>query len=154
MTKIVFQGKEYDSLADMPAQVRHNYFKAKAGYDVSEQEPESKTNMMPSGMEDMPDEVRDIYERVRGKLDAKPTSMKSSPVDDLPRTEDLYRRSAPAGMQNQPSDEIVYKPSPPLIQPPPPIIESDHTLRRLLVLLGLVLLLVGVAVFFIIGQGV
>jgi len=98
--------------------------------------------MMPGGMEKMPDEVREIYERVRGKLDAKP--IKASPIDELPKTEDLYRRSAPAGMQNQPSDEIVYKPSPPIIDPPPPIIESDHTLRRLVIGLAIALLLLGI----------
>ena len=151
MTKIVFQGKEYNSLADMPAKTRHDYFKFKAGYDISEKEPENKPGMMPAGMEDMPDEVREIYERVRGKLDAKP--IKTSPVDDLPKTEDLYRRSAPERMQNRPSDEIVYKPSPPLIEPPAPIIESDHTLRRLLIILGLGLMLIGVVVFFFLGQG-
>ena len=147
MTKIVFQGKEYNSLADMPAKTRHNYFKAKAGYDITEQEPQKNT-MMPSGMENMPDEVKEIYERVRGKLDAKP--IKATPVDALPTTEDLYRRSAPAGMQNQPSDEIVYKPSPPIIQPPPPLVESDHALRRLAVGLAVAALLLGIflAVYF------
>jgi len=149
MTKIVFQGKEYDSLADMPAKTRHDYFKFKAGYDISEKEPENKTDTMPSGLKDMPSDVREIYERVRGNLDAKP--IKASPIDELPRTEDLYRRSAPAGMQNQPSDEIVYKPSPPIIEPPPPIVESDHTLRRLLVWLGLALLLAGVALMLYFG---
>jgi len=97
----------------------------------------------------MPDEVREIYERVRGDLDAKP--IKASPIDELPKTEDLYRRSAPAGMQNQPSDEIVYKPSPPIIEPPPPIVESDHTLRRLFVFLALALVAVGVALMFYFG---
>jgi hypothetical protein len=149
MTKIVFQGKEYSSLADMPAKIRHDYFKSKAGYDISEAEPEMNSGAMPAGMEDMPDEVREIYERVRGKLDAKP--IKSSPIDELPKTEDLYRRSAPEGMQNRPSDEIVYKPSPPLIEPPPPVIESDHTLRRLLIWLGLILLLVGAALMLYFG---
>jgi hypothetical protein len=144
MSKIVFQGKEYNSIAEMPAKVRHDYFKYKAGYDISEKEPENKSGMVPTGMEELPDEVREIYERVRGKLDAKP--LKSSPIDELPKTEDLYRRSAPAGMQNLPSDEIVYKPSPPLIEPPDSIIESDHTLRRLLILLGLSLVAIGLAV--------
>lgn len=150
MTKIVFQGKEYDSLADMPAKTRHDYFKFKAGYDVSEEKSETKSDMMPSGMENMPDEVREIYERVRGKLDAKP--IKTSPIDELPKTEDLYRRSAPAGMKNLPSDEIVYKPSPPLIEPPPPIVESDHTLRRLLIFLGLALALMGGILMFYFGS--
>ena len=149
MTKIAFQGKTYDSLADMPAKTRHDYFKFKAGYDISEKEPEKKSDMMPSGMENMPDEVREIYERVRGNLDAKP--IKTSPIDELPKTEDLYRRSAPEGMRNQPSDEIVYKPSPPIIQPPPPIIESDHTLRRLFAFLALALVAIGVALMFYFG---
>jgi len=150
MTKIVFQGKTYESLADMPAKTRHDYFKFKAGYDISENEPDKKSDMLPSGMENMPDEVREIYERVRGNLDAKP--IKASPIDELPKTEDLYRRSAPAGMKNQPSDEIVYKPSPPIIEPPPPIVESDHTLRRLFIYLGLALAAVGVALMFYFGS--
>jgi len=141
MTKIVFQGKEYNSLADMPAKTRHDYFKFKAGYDILEKEPEKTTDMKQGGMENMPDEVREIYERVRGKLDAKP--LKTSPIGELPKTEDLYRRFA--GAHNQSSDEMVYKPSPPIIEPPPPIFESDHTLRRLFVWLGLALLLAGVA---------
>jgi hypothetical protein len=149
MTKIIFQGKEYNSLADMPAKTRHDYFKFKAGYDIPEDKPEKKTDMTPRGMENMPDEVREIYERVRGKLDAKP--IKASPIDELPKTEDLYRRSAPDGMKNQPSDEIVYKPSPPIIDPPPPIVESDHTLRRLLIFLGLALAAAGVVLMFYFG---
>jgi len=148
MPKIVFQGKEYNSLADMPAKTRHDYFKFKAGYDISEKEPENKPDIMPSGMENMPEEVREIYQRVRGKLDANP--IRTSPIDELPKTEDLYRRSAPAGMQNRPSDEILYKPSPPIIDPPPPIIESDHTLRRLFIGLAVALLMFGIvlAMFF------
>jgi hypothetical protein len=141
MSKIKFRGMEYNSLADMPAKVRHDYFKTRAGYDVSEEKPKSKEDMMPAGLENMPAEVREIYERVRGDLDAKP--IKTSPIDELPKTEDLYRRSAPAGMQNQPSDEVVYKPSPPIIKPPPPIVESDHTLRRLAIGLLLVVLVLG-----------
>jgi len=144
MPKIVYKGKEYQSLADMPAKTRHNYFKSRAGYDVSEETSETRDNVLPKGMENMPPEVREIYERVRGDLDAKP--IKGSPIDELPKTEDLYRRSAPDGMQNMPSDEIVYKPSPPIIDPPPPLVESDHTLRRLLVSVGIALLLIGIAV--------
>ena len=132
----------------MPAKVRHDYFKSRAGYDVTEEKTQGKEDMMPTGMENMPDEVREIYERVRGNLDAKP--IKTSPIDELPKTEDLYRRSAPAGMQNLPSDEVVYKPSPPIIKPPPPIVESDHTLRRLLLGLAVLLLMLGVvlAIYF------
>jgi hypothetical protein len=148
MSKIKFRGIEYNNLADMPAKVRHDYFKTRAGYDLTEEKPKSNEGMMPAGLENMPDEVREIYERVRGDLDAKPIT--TSPVDELPKTEDLYRRSAPAGMQNLPSDEIVYKPSPPIIEPPPPIVESDYTLQRLLIGLAVVLLILGIvlAIYF------
>lgn len=141
MAKITFRGKEYSSLADMPAKERHDYFKARAGYDVTE-EPKNKTDAMPKGLEDMPAEVRTIYEHVRGKVGTK--SIKASPVDELPTTEELYRRSAPTMMRNQPSDESVYKPSPPIIAPPPPIIESDHTMRRLILGLAVAILIVGI----------
>lgn len=148
MPRIKFRGREYNSLADMPAQVRHDYFKSRAGYDVEEEEAKRKPGAMPSGLENMPDEVREIYERVRGDLDAKP--IKTSPVDELPSTEELYRRSAPSGMHNQPSDEVVYKPSPPIIEPPPPIVESDHTLRRLVLGLAFAVIAIGVvlAIYF------
>lgn len=145
MPKIVFQGKEYDNIADMPAKARHDYFKSKAGYDIPEEEPEKKVGEIPDGMDGLPKEVREIYERVRGELDAKPTSTKASPIDSLPKTEDLYRRSAPDGMRDMPSDEIIYKPSPPIIEPPPPIIESDHAMRRFLIGLAIALLLLGIA---------
>jgi hypothetical protein len=128
----------------MPAKIRHDYFKARAGYDVSEDEATSEAGMIPKGLENMPDEVREIYERVRGEVGTNP--IKASPVDQLPRTEDLYRRSAPAGMQNQPSDEIVYKPSPPIIEPPPPIVESDDSMRRLAIGLLFVALAIGIVV--------
>jgi hypothetical protein len=144
MPKIRFKGKEYSSVADMPAKIRHDYFKARAGYDVSEDEATSEAGMIPKGLENMPDEVREIYERVRGEVGTNP--IKASPVDQLPRTEDLYRRSAPAGMQNQPSDEIVYKPSPPIIEPPPPIVESDDSMRRLAIGLLFVALAIGIVV--------
>ena len=62
MPKIKFRGKEYNSLVDMPAKVRHDYFKARAGYVVSEEEAKGKAGTMPSGLENMPDEVREIKE--------------------------------------------------------------------------------------------
>jgi hypothetical protein len=143
MSTIVFKGKKYNSLADMPAKTRHEYFKAKAGYDILEEEEPKDTGMLPKGMENMPGEVREIYERVRNNLDAQPIN--TSPIDELPKTEDLYRRSAPDGMRDMPSDEILYKPSAPIIEPPPPIIESDHTMRRLAIAVVVTLLLLGIA---------
>jgi len=145
MPKIVYKGKEYQSLADMPAKTRHDYFKAKAGYEVTEEDKDkANADVLPKGLENMPPDVREIYERVRGDLDAKP--IKASPIDELPRTEDLYRRSAPDAMKDMPSDEVMYKPSPPIIEPPPPIVQSDHTLRRLLIAVGIAVLLIGIAV--------
>ena len=144
MPKIKFKGKEYNSLIEMPAKVRHDYFKARAGYDVSEEESLDKTDTMAGIVQNMSDDVRDIYERARDKVEAGP--VQSSPVDQLPRAEDLYRNSAPPEMQNQPSDEVIYKPSPPIIQPPSPIVESDHTLRKLAIWLVIGVLLLGILV--------
>jgi len=144
MPKITFRGKEYNSLADMPAKVRHDYFKARAGYDVTEEESKSQADKLPGGMENVSGEVREIYNRVRGKLDAKP--IKTSPMDDLPTTEDLYRRSAPEGMQDQPSDEVIYTPSSPIIEPSPPIIESNRSTRGLVLGLLMAALAIGIVV--------
>jgi hypothetical protein len=49
-------------------------------------------------------------------------------------------------MRDQPSDESMYKPSAPIIEPPPPIVESDHTTRRLFIALLMVALAIGIAV--------
>lgn len=148
MPKIKFKGKEYDRLIDMPAKVRHDYFKARAGYDVSEEESLDKANTMAGIVQNMSDDVREIYERARHQVEARPVTRR--PVDELPRAADLYRNSAPDEMQNQPSDEVIYKPSPPIIEPPSPIIESDHTLRKLAIWLVIGALLAGifVAIYF------
>lgn len=146
MTKIVFQGKEYDSLADMPAKTRHNYFKVKAGYVIPETESKDNSGMMLGSMENLPDDVRDIYERVRSEFDVKPIGTKGSQIDKLPKTEDLFRRSAPENLRNTFSNESIYK------TPPPPVIESDYTLRRLLVWLALILFLAGVIFMLYMGS--
>jgi hypothetical protein len=54
-------------------------------------------------------------------------------------------------MQDKPSDEVIYQPSPPLIEPPPPIVEPDQTLGRLAVGLAVVILLVGIILFVYLG---
>jgi len=97
----------------------------------------------------MPHEVREMYQRAREKVDEKP--VQSSPVDELPRTEDLYRRSAPENMQDKPSDEVIYQPSPPLIEPAPPIIEPDQTLGSLAIGLAVAVLLAGIVLFIFFG---
>jgi hypothetical protein len=148
MAKITFRGQKYNSLADMPAKVRHDYLKAQAGYEVPE-EPKDKPSRMPVGIENMSDEVRGIYERALNKVDAKPLDTRQ--INELPKAESLYRKSAPPDMQNRSSDEVVYQPSAPIIESPSPVIEPDHMMRRLVIALAVGAILLGIFLVFYFG---
>jgi hypothetical protein len=58
-----------------------------------------------------------------GKIDKKLAS--DRPLEELPRTEDIYRQSAPENMKDLPSDESIYRPSAPLIDPAKSAIEPE-----------------------------
>ena len=109
MPKITFRGKTYNSEFEMPEEVRRAY----QDYVL---ENEVRTKSL-TDIVDMPDEVKAIYERAMGKVEQKPIS--SQPLRDLPKTDDLYRQSAPEGMKHLPSDESMYHPSDPVIDPEP-----------------------------------
>ena len=71
----------------------------------------------------MSPEVKAIYERALGKVEDKlPSSQQSK---NLPKTEDIYRQSAPDDMKHLPSDESIYRPSQPLIDPGKSAIEPE-----------------------------
>ncbi|NJC98266.1 MAG: hypothetical protein FIB03_18355 [Anaerolineae bacterium] len=93
----------------------------------------------------MSDEIREIYERALGNVEEKSAS--SRPLSELPKTEDIYRQSAPAHMRDLPSDESVYRKSKPLAPPPHPAIEPENDLRRLALTLFVVIVLSAGALF-------
>jgi hypothetical protein len=119
MPKIEFRGKTYNNEFEMPPDVRQAYNR--------EKEHRSEKNKIGTksltDIVDMSPEVQAIYERALGKVEEKLAS--SRPSNELPKTEDIYRQSAPDDMKHLPSDESIYRPSEPLIDPTKSVIEPE-----------------------------
>jgi hypothetical protein len=145
MPKIEFRGKIYNSEFEMPAEERQAYNREK-----DRRAAKSQTGTKPlTEIVDMSPEVRAIYERALGNIEEKLGS--SQPTKDLPRTEDLYRQSAPEDMRHLPSDESIYRPAPPLIDPNQSTIEPEPSLQMNRFLSSILwALLLAAAVFIII----
>lgn len=114
-------------------------------YQIEKVRPTIDTSKSLTDFVKMSDELRDIYERAQGKVEKR--SAPSQPLKDLPKTEDIYRQSAPPNMKNLPSDESVYRPAAPLTSPSKPAIEPDNGVRRLAMTLFVIILLSGLAFF-------
>lgn len=142
MPRIEFRGKMYNSEFEMPSDIRQAYNK--------EKERKNKTGSKSlTEVVDMSPEVKAIYERALGKIDEKLAA--SRPLDDLPKTEDIYRQSAPDDMKDLPSDESIYRPSEPLIQSTKPAIEPVPGLGMNRIVANLIwVLIVAAVIFFII----
>jgi hypothetical protein len=122
MPNIEFQGKTYNNEFEMPPDVRQAYEKEKErSNDKNETSAKSLTDVV-----EMSPQLKEIYERAQGKVEEKPVS--SRPLDELPKTEDIYRQSAPDDMKHLPSDESIYRPSEPLIDPMKSTIEPESGL--------------------------
>ena len=122
MSKIVFRGKTYNSEFEMPVDVYQAYQEEKR-QEGSAKENGTVANPL-TDVVDMSPEIKEIYERAVSHVEEKPTS--SRPLRDLPKTEDIYRQSAPDDMKHLPSDESLYQPSRPIIDPVPSTIEPDQ----------------------------
>jgi len=119
MPKIEFRGKTYNNEFEMPPDVRQAYNREKEGRtEKNKIGTKSLTDIV-----DMSPEVQAIYERALGKVEAKLAS--SRPSNELPKTEGIYRQSAPEDMKHLPSDESIYRPSEPLIDPTKSVIEPE-----------------------------
>ena len=118
MARIDFRGKTYRTEFEMPPDVREAYRREK------ERQTGQNTASKPlTDIVDMSPEVKRIYERALGDVEEKlGTSQRSR---ELPKTEDIYRQSAPEDMKHLPSDESIYRPSQPLIDPGKPVIEPE-----------------------------
>jgi hypothetical protein len=138
MAKIVFRGKTYKSIFDMPDDVRRDYRKSKSSANTG-----MASGTFSSNLDNVPPIVKDIYERVQSNLGDMPSS--ATPLDNLPKAVDMYSR---APMER--SDESIYEPAPPLVSNPQDTIEPDTGVRRLVLSLFLALLVGGavVAVYF------
>jgi hypothetical protein len=119
MPRIEFRGRTYNNEFEMPLDVRQAYNKEK-----EEQAKKNKTvTKSLTDIVDMSPEVQAIYERALGKVEEKLAS--SRPLNELPKTEDIYRQSAPDDMKHLSSDESIYRPSEPLIDPAKSVIEPE-----------------------------
>lgn len=122
MPKIEFSGKTYNSEFEMPLDVHQAYQEEKArSGEKNEINAKSLTDVV-----EMSPQLKEIYERAQGKVEQKPVS--SRPLNELPKTEDIYRQSAPDDMKHLPSDESIYRPSEPLIDPTKSVIEPESGL--------------------------
>jgi len=140
MSKIMFRGKTYNSVFEMPNEIREAYQIEKRKQPAQNNASRSLTDFV-----EMSDEMRELYERALGNVDKK--SVSSKPLSELPRTEDIFRQSAPSHLKKMPSDESIYRPS---RLPKPsahPAIEDDDGPRRLAITLFLLILLAGVVFF-------
>ena len=119
MPTIEFKGKTYNNEFEMPLDIRQAYNQEK-----EEQAKKNKTSTKSlTDIVDMSPEVQAIYERALGKVEEKLAS--SRPLNELPKTEDIYRQSAPDDMKHLPSDESIYRPSEPLIDQTKSVIEPE-----------------------------
>ena len=124
MPVIVFRGKTYNSVFEMPDEVRK-------AYQLEKKRPTTE-NMSTPGMFDMPAEVREIYEKALDNLNEKPIASQTS-------------NRAERSKNVRPSDESLYRPSPPIITDSQPAIEPESNTRRLVTSLVLAFLLLGIA---------
>lgn len=146
MPKIEFRGQTYNDELEMPYDVRQAYNREKDRHAEKTRTGEkSLTDIV-----DMSPEIKAIYERAVGKVENKLSA--SQPSKELPKTEDIYRQSAPADMKHLPSDESIYRPSQPLIDPAKPVIEPESAFGVNRFVASVVWALILVAAAFIILQ--
>ena len=146
MPKIEFRGQTYNDELEMPYEVRQAYIREKESRLETD-----KASVRPlSDVVDMSPEVKAIYERAMDKVEANlPASQQ--PVN-LPKTEDIYRQSAPDDMKHLPSDESIYQPSQPLIDPRKSAIEPESAFGVSRFISSIVWAFLLVAIIFIIMQ--
>jgi hypothetical protein len=146
MPKIDFRGKTYNNEFEMPFDIRQAYNKEK---EHSTQKSDASGKSLTELVEMSP-QLKEIYERAQGKVEERPVS--SRPLNELPKTEDIYRQSAPENMKNLPSDESIYRPSEPLIDPAKSVIEPEPAFGMNRFVSSIIWALLLVAVLFIIMQ--
>jgi len=129
MSQIVFRGKTYNSVFEMPDDVRQ-------AYQIEKRKQSVQSNL--TDFVDMSDEIREMYERARGAVGDKPAS--SQPLSELPSSDEIFHRSAP-------SEDAMYRPSQTPNPPAHQAIEDDDSPRRLAITIGILILLGGIAFF-------
>jgi len=146
MLRIEFRGKTYNSELEMPYDIRQAYNREKERRaEVNKTAETSLTDIV-----DMSPEVKAIYERAVGKVE---NTFPSSPTSkELPKTEDIYRQSAPDDMKHLPSDESIYRPSQPLIDQTKSVIEPESAFGVNRFISSIIWALILVAIAYVIMQ--
>jgi hypothetical protein len=146
MAKIEFRGQTYNDEFEMPYDVRQAYRREKERL-VRE---DNSGNRPLSDVVDMSPEVKAMYERALGDVEDKLPSARQA--KNLPKTEEIYRQSAPDDMKHLPSDESIYRPSQPLIDPGKSAIEPESAFGMNRFISSIVWAFILVAVAFVILQ--
>ena len=153
MPKIEFRGQTYNDEFEMPYDVRQAYIKDKERRAEKNKRSSSMDKSSAKSLTDIVDmspEVKAIYERALGKVEDKlPPSRQTK---NLPKTEDIYRQSAPDDMKHLPSDESIYRPSEPLIDPAKSVIEPEPAFGGSRFISSIIWALILVAVVYLIMQ--
>jgi hypothetical protein len=144
MAKIEYRGQSYNNEFEMPYDIRQAYRREKERQaDKNRAGAKSLADIV-----DMSPEVKAIYERALGNVEDKLPS--SQQAKNLPKTEDIYRQSAPDDMKNLPSDESIYRPSRPLIDPAKSVIEPESAIGMNRFVASIVWALILVAIAFLV----
>ena len=141
--KIEFRGKTYNNKFEMPPDIRQ-------AYEEEKERSNDKNNAGTKSLTDiveMSPQLKEIYERAQGKVAERPVTSRS--LNELPKTEDIYRQSAPENMKHLPSDESIYRPSEPIIDPVKSTIEPEPAfgVNRLISSILWVIILIVIAYF-------
>ena len=145
MTQIEFRGKTYNNELGMPYEIRQAYLREK-----NQRETHNASETPLTDIVEMSPEVKAIYERAVDNVgDELPPSQQTK---NLPKTEDIYRQSAPDDMKHLPSDESIYRPSQPLIDPAKSAIEPESSLGINRFVTSIVWAFILIAVAFVILQ--
>ena len=144
MPRIEFRGKTYNNEFEMPPDIRQAY-RSEKERRVHQNTPKPLTEIV-----DMSPEVRKIYERALGNVEEKLGPARRP--QELPKTEDIYRQSAPDDMKHLPSDESIYRPSQPLIDPAKSVIEPESAFGMNRFISSIIWALILVAIAFFIMQ--
>jgi hypothetical protein len=145
MPKIEFRGQTYNDELEMPYEIRQAYRRERQRHVEEKSSASSLTDIV-----DMSPEVKAMYERALGDVEDKLPS--SQNTKELPKTEEIYRQSAPDDMKHLPSDESIYRPSRPLIDPAKSVIEPESAFGMNRFVSSIIWALLLVAVAFIIMQ--
>jgi hypothetical protein len=148
MSKIVFRGKTYYSIFEMPPNIRQAYEKEQK--KARSAETINNATKPLTDVVDMSPEMKEIYERAVSQVEERPAS--SRPLEELPKTEDIYRQSAPEDMKHLPSDESLYQPSRPIIDPVPSTIEPDQGVGMRGLILGVIVAIVLTGIAFVLSR--